>query len=165
MISKSTLAISLAGLLFSLTLVGIGFSATRFLESTTPNSSFSAQTASDSLDLLQDEIVAVGAWVFDHNGLRGEVDRGDVMWTFAEDGTLTVTDSDETHTRSYSLTTYCGGYGKIGGGNKAYLKIQSDGGHVDCYIVAHLVEIGPPEGKVLALSNDRGNSLYLIPAE
>lgn len=47
----------------------------------------------------------------------------------------------------------------------AYLKVKSDGGHVDCYVVGHLVKVGELEGKILALDNDRGNSLYLIPAK
>jgi hypothetical protein len=118
----------------------------------------------DSLDTLQNQMVAVGTWVFDHNGLFGEVDRGNVTWTFADDGMMTIEDTDETRTVTYSLTKYCGGYGKIGGGNEAYLKVESDEVHVDCYIVSDLVQIGPPEEKSLLLSNDRGNSLYLMPA-
>jgi hypothetical protein len=161
--------LTLTVLLACIFLIGIGVSVTEIQRTSTLTGSTAQseeeQTPDDSLDAFQDRMVEVGTWVFDHNGLRGEVDRGDVTWSFADDGTVTVTDSDETHTRNYSLTKYCGGYGKIKGGNEAYLKIQSDGGHVDCYIVAHLVEISPPEGKVLALSNDRGNSLYLIPTK
>ena len=147
-----------------LLLTGFALSATGAVDAKTPANSLLNQPVDDSLDTLQDEMVAVGTWVFDHNGLFGEVDRGNVTWTFADDGTMTITDSDESRTVSYSLTKYCGGYGKIGGGNEAYLKVESDGGHVDCYIVNDLVQIGPPEEKSLLLSNDRGNSLHLIPA-
>jgi hypothetical protein len=106
----------------------------------------------------------VGTWVFDHNGLRGEVDRGDVTWTFADDGTMTIEDTDETRRVTYSLTKYCGGYGKIAERDVAYLKVESGEGEVGCYIIGHVVEVGPAEGKVLALDSDRGNRLYLIPA-
>lgn len=164
MFSKSTLKISLIGLLMCVALAGLSLWTTEAMEVKTPVSSLSNQPVDDSLDAFQDRMVEVGTWVFDHNGLRGEVDRGNVTWTFADDGTMTIADSDETRTVAYSLTRYCGGYGEIGGGNKAYLKVESDGGDVDCYIVGHLVEVGPPEGKVLALDNDRGESLYLIPA-
>jgi len=163
MISKSLLKVGLVGLLACAILAGLSLWTPESMEAKAPSSSFSKQPVDDSLDTLQDRMVEVGTWVFDHNGLRGEVDRGSVTWTFADDGTMTIADGDETRTVSYSLTKYCGGYGEIGGGNKAYLKVESGGGDVDCYIVGHLVEIGPPEGKVLALDNDRGNSLYLIP--
>ena len=161
---ESTFKTVLTELLVYATLSGLAFSATGAMEARTPVGPPLSQLADDSLDAFQDRMVEVGTWVFDHNGLRGEVDRGNVTWTFADDGTMTITDSDETRTVTYSLTDYCGGYGKIGGGNEAYLKVEFSGGHVDCYIVGHLVEVGPPEEKVLALDNDRGESLYLIPA-
>lgn len=164
MIDRFIIKICLAGLLACFALAGLSLRTTEAMESTTSGNVSATQPVDDSLDVLQDRMVEVGAWVFDHNGLRGEVDRGNVTWTFADDGTMTIADSDETRTVSYSLTKYCGGYGEIGGGNKAYLKVESGGGDVDCYIIGHLVEVGPPEGKVLALDNDRGNSLYLIPA-
>ena len=164
MISKSVLKVGLVGLLACVTLAGLSLWTTEAMEAKTPASSLSNQPVDDSLDTLQNQMVAVGTWVFDHNGLFGEVDRGNVTWTFVEDGTMTITDSDESRTVTYSLTKYCGGYGKIGGRNEAYLKVESDGGHVDCYIVNDLVQIGPPEEKSLLLSNDRGNSLYFIPA-
>jgi hypothetical protein len=164
MISKSVLKVGLVGVLACAILAGLSLWTPEVMEAKAPSSSLSNQPADDSLDAFQDRMVEVGTWVFDHNGLRGEVDRGSVTWTFADDGTMIIADSDETRTVSYSLTKYCGGYGEIGGGNKAYLKVESGGGDVDCYIVGHLVEVGPPEGKVLALDNDRGNSLYLIPA-
>ena len=160
----SNLSVHLIGLVTCTVLTGLALSATGAIEAGIPANSSVTQTVDDSLDTLQNQMVAVGTWVFDHNGLFGEVDRGNVTWTFADDGTMTITDSDETCTVTYSLTNYCGGYGKIGGGNEAYLKVEFSGGHVDCYIVGHLVEVGPPEEKVLALDNDRGESLYLIPA-
>ena len=164
MISRSVLKVGLIGLLVCSTFAGLSLSVTGATETDTSTSLSSSQPVDDSLDVLQNQMVAVGTWVFDHNGLFGEVDRGTVTWSFADDGTMTTEDTDETRTMTYSLTKYCGGYGKIGGGNEAYLKVESDGGHVDCYIVNDLVHIGPPEGKSLLLSNDRGNSLYLIPA-
>jgi len=106
---------------------------------------FTDRAKDDSLEILRNQMVEVDTWVFGHNGLFGEVDRGNVSWTFADSGALTVTDSDETYTRTYSLTKRCGGYGKIGGGNKAYLKIKSSGDLEECYIVNDLVEVGPPE--------------------
>lgn len=165
MISKSVLKIGFLGLLACAALVGLSLWTTGAMEAKTSVNAPAIQPANDSLDTLQNQMVAVGEWVFDHNGLFGEVDRGSVTWTFADDGTMTIKDTGETRMVTYSLSKYCGGYGKIGGGNKAYLKVESDGGHVDCYIVGDLVEVGPPEGKVLTLDNDRGESLYLIPAE
>jgi hypothetical protein len=164
MIGKSINTVFLTGMLACVVLTGLSLWTTEAMEAKTPSSSLSNQPVEDSLDTLQDRMVEVGTWVFDHNGLRGEVDRGSVTWTFADNGTMTIADSDENRTVSYSLTKNCGGYGEIGGGNKAYLKVESGGGDVDCYIIGHLVEVGPPERKVLALDNDRGNSLYLIPA-
>ena len=148
--------------------LGIDVSATEAPSTSSPTGStvqFTDRAKDDSLEILRNQMVEVSTWVFDHNGLFGEVDRGNVSWTFADSGALTVTDSDETYTRTYSLTKRCGGYGKIGGGNKAYLKIKSSGDLEECYIVNDLVEVGPPEKKSLLLSNNLGNSLYLIPAE
>jgi hypothetical protein len=110
-------------------------------------------------------MVAVGTWVFDHDGLRGEVDRGDVKWTFADDGTMTVRDGDETHTRTYSLVKRCGRYGEIGKRDVAYLEVRSSGDLEDCYVISGIDEVGPPEGKVLNLMTSNGTDLFLIPAE
>ena len=164
MISKSTLKIGLTGLLFCTALVGLGLSVTGNIEATTPINPSSEHTADDSLEAFRDRMVEVGTWVFDHNGLRGEVDRGSVTWTFTADGALIIEDSDGTTEKTYSLVKRCGDYGEIGGGNVAYLKVTSAGGNEDCYVVGHLVNVGGAEGKILALDNDRGNSLYLIPA-
>jgi hypothetical protein len=161
---KATLMVSLVGLLVCVALAGYRRWTTEVVKVRTQGNSSVTQTADDSLDTLRNQMVKVGTWVFDHNGLFGEVDRGTVTWTFADDGTMKIEDTDETNEFTYSLTKYCGGYGKIGGGNNAYLKVKSDGGHVDCYIVNDLVQPGPPEEKSLLLSNDRGSSLYLIPA-
>lgn len=165
MISKSTLKIGLTGLLFCTALVGLGLSVTGNTEATIPTNPSSEHTVDDSLDAFQDRMVAVGTWVFDHNGLFGEVDRGDVTWTFADDGTMTVRDGDETHTRTYSLVKRCGRYGEIGKRDVAYLEVRSSGDLEDCYVISGIDEVGPPEGKVLNLMTSNGTDLFLIPAE
>lgn len=165
MISKSTLKIGLTGLLFCTALVGLGLSVTGNTEATIPTNPSSEHTVDDSLDAFQDRMVAVGTWVFDHNGLFGEVDRGDVTWTFADDGTMTVRDGDETHTRTYSLVKRCGRYGEIGKRDVAYLEVRSSGDLEDCYVISGIDEVGPPEGKVLNLMTSSGTDLFLIPAE
>ena len=161
----STLSVGFTGLLICVVLAGLGLSATKDIEATAASSLSSSHTAGDSLAAFQNRMVEVGTWVFDHNGLRGEVDRGNVTWTFTADGTLIIEDSDGTTEKTYSLVKRCGDYGEIGGGNVAYLKVTSAGGNEDCYVVGHLVNVGGAEGKILALDNDRGNSLYLIPAK
>ena len=165
MISKSTLKIGLTGLLFCTALVGLGLSVTGNTEATIPTNPSSEHTVDDSLDAFQDRMVAVGTWVFDHNGLFGEVDRGDVTWTFADDGTMTVRNGDETHTRTYSLVKRCGRYGEIGKRDVAYLEVRSSGDLEDCYVISGIDEVGPPEGKVLNLMTSNGTDLFLIPAE
>lgn len=161
----STLSVGFTGLLICVVLAGLGLSATKDIEATATSSLSSSHTAGDSLAAFQNRMVEVGTWVFDHNGLRGEVDRGSVTWTFTADGALIIEDSDGTTEKTYSLVKRCGDYGEIGGGNVAYLKVTSAGGNEDCYVVGHLVNVGGAEGKILALDNDRGNSLYLIPAK
>ena len=165
MVSKSTLKIGLTSLLVCTALVGLGLSVAGNIEATTPPNPSSEYTADDSLDAFQDRMVAVGTWVFDHNGLLGEVDRGDVTWTFADNGTMTVTDSDETHTRTYSLVKSCGRYGEIGKRDVAYLEVRSGGDLEDCYVISGIDEVGPPEGKVLNLMTSNGTDLFLIPAK
>jgi hypothetical protein len=155
----------LVGFLLCVVRAGLALSATGNLEVTTPNRPSSEHTADDSLDVVQDRMVAVGTWVFDHNGLFGEVDRGNVTWTFTADGMMTITNSDETHTRTYSLTKHCGGYGKIAERDVAYLKIKSDGSLEDCYVISGIDEVGPPEGKVLNLMTSNGTDVFLIPAK
>jgi hypothetical protein len=125
----------------------------------------SAQTTDDSLDAFQDRMVEVGTWVFDHNGLFGEVDRGNVTWAFADDGTMTIEDTDETRTVTYSLAKYCGGYGKIAERDVAYLKVESGGILEDCYIIIDMYEVGPPEEKILGLMSSNGDNISLIPAK
>ena len=161
----STLSVGFTGLLICVVLAGLGLSATKDIEATATSSLSSSHTAGDSLAAFQNRMVEVGTWVFDYNGLRGEVDRGNVTWTFTADGTLIIEDSDGTTEKTYSLVKRCGDYGEIGGGNVAYLRVTSAGGNEDCYVVGHLVNVGGVEGKILALDNDRGNSLYLIPAK
>jgi len=161
----STLSVGFTGLLICVVLAGLGLSATKDIEATATSSLSSSHTAGDSLAAFQNRMVEVGTWVFDHNGLRGEVDRENVTWTFTADGTLIIEDSDGTTEKTYSLVKRCGDYGEIGGGNVAYLRVTSAGGNEDCYVVGHLVNVGGAEGKILALDNDRGNSLYLIPAK
>ena len=161
----STLSVGFTGLLICVVLAGLGLSATKDIDATATSSLSSSHTAGDSLAAFQNRMVEVGTWVFDYNGLRGEVDRGNVTWTFTADGTLIIEDSDGTTEKTYSLVKRCGDYGEIGGGNVAYLKVTSAGGNEDCYVVGHLVNVGGAEGKILALDNDRGNSLYLIPAK
>lgn len=131
---------------------------------TSVSSSSSGQPADDSLDAFQDRIVEVGVWVFDHNGLRGEVDRGEVRWTFADDGTMTIEDPDETRMVTYSLAKYCGSYGKIGERDVAYLKVKSNGSLEDCYTIINMYEVPPPEEKILGLMNSNGDNISLIPA-
>ena len=159
--------IGLAGLLLCAGFVVSGISTVESLGTSSlsnPTAQYITRSADDSLDAFQNRMVEVGTWVFDHNGLRGEVDRGNVTWTFTADGTLIIEDSDGTTEKTYSLVKRCGNFGEIGGGNIAYLKVISAGGNEDCYVVGHLVDVGGAEGKILALDNDRGNSLYLIPA-
>ena len=110
-------------------------------------------------------MVAVGTWVFDHNGLFGEVDRGNVTWTFTADRTMIITNGDETRTRTYSLVKSCGRYGEIGERDVAYLKVKSGGDLEDCYVVSGIDEVGPPEGKVLNLMTSNGTDVFLIPAK
>jgi hypothetical protein len=161
----STLSVGFTGPLICVVLAGLGLSATKDIDATATSSLSSSHTAGDSLAAFQNRMVEVGTWVFDHNGLRGEVDRGSVTWTFTADGALIIEDSDGTTEKTYSLVKRCGDYGEIGGGNVAYLRVTSAGGNEDCYVVGHLVNVGGAEGKILALDNDRGNSLYLIPAK
>jgi hypothetical protein len=109
-------------------LTRFAFLATGIVDAKNSVNVSAVQPANDSLNTLQDQMVAVGTWVFVHNGLRGEVDRGNVTWTFADDGTMTIEDTDETRTVTYSLTKYCGGYGKIGGGTRHTSKSSPTGG-------------------------------------
>jgi hypothetical protein len=164
MISKSVLKVSLVGLLACAVLAGPSVWATVTMEAKAPANPLPDQPADDSLDAFQDRMVEVGTWVFDHNGLRGEVDRGNVNWTFADDGKMTIADGDETRTVSYSLTKYCGGYGKVAQRDIAYLKVESGGSLEDCYIIIDMYNVGPPEEKILGLMNSNGDNLSLIPA-
>jgi hypothetical protein len=151
-------------LLVYATLSGLAFSATGAMEASTPVGPSPSRLVDDSLGAFQDRMVEVGTWVFDHNGLFGEVDRGNVTWTFADDGKMTIADSDETRTVSYSLTKYCGGYGKVAQRDVAYLKVESGGSLEDCYIIIDMYNVGPPEEKILGLMNSNGDNLSLIPA-
>jgi hypothetical protein len=160
----STLSVGFTGPLICVVLAGLGLSATKDIEATATSSLSSSHTAGDSLVAFQNRMVEVGTWVFDHNGLRGEVDRGDVKWTFAGDGTMTITDSDETRSVTYSLTKHCGGYGKIAERDVAYLKVKSDGSLEDCYIIIDMYEVYPPEEKILGLMTSNGDNISLIPA-
>lgn len=157
----------LAGLLLCAGFVVSGISTVESLETSNlsnPTVQYITRSADDSLDAFQNQMVAVGTWVFDHNGLRDEVDRGDVKWTFAGDGTMTITDSDETRSVTYSLTKHCGGYGKIAERDVAYLKVRSDGSLEDCYIIIDMYEVGPPGEKILGLMTSNGDNISLIPA-
>ena len=157
----------LAGLLLCAGFVVSGISTVESLETSNlsnPTVQYITRSADDSLDAFQNRMVAVGTWVFDHNGLRGEVDRGDVKWTFAGDGTMTITDSDETRSVTYSLTKHCGGYGKIAERDVAYLKVKSDGSLEDCYIIIDMYEVGPPGEKILGLMTSNGDNISLIPS-
>jgi len=164
MIDKLKIKICLAGLLACATLAGISLWTTETMEAKPSDGLLSNQSVDDSLDAFRNQMVEVGTWVFDHNGLRGEVDRGDVTWTFADDGTMTIEDADKTRTVTYSLTKYCGGYGKIAERDVAYLKVESGGSLEDCYIIIDLYEVGPPEEKILGLMNSNGDNISLIPA-
>lgn len=153
------------GLLACVALAWVSLWTTEAMEAKAPASPLLHQPSGDSLDAFQDRMVEVGTWVFDYDGRRGEVDRGNVTWTFANDGTMTVTDSDETYTMTYSLTEYCGEYSKISEQDVAYLKVESDGSLEECYIILDMSDVGPPEDKVLALMNSNADSLFLIPAD
>ena len=165
MIRTTVLKAGFVGLLACVALAWVSLWTTEAMEAKAPASPLLHQPAGDSLDAFQDRMVEVGTWVFDHNGLRGEVDRGNVTWTFADDGTMTVTDSDETYTMTYSLTEYCGGYGKIAERDVAYLKVESDGSLEECYIIIDMYDAGPPEDKILGPMNSNGDNLSLIPAD
>mgnify|MGYP007020448947 CR=1 FL=1 len=161
--------LTLTVLLACIFLIGIGVSVTEIQGTSTLTGSTAQseeeQTPDDSLDAFQDRMVEVGTWVFDHNGLFGEVDRGNVTWTFTADRTMIITNGDETRTRTYSLVKSCGRYGEIGERDVAYVKVKSGGDLEDCYVVSGIDEVGPPEGKVLNLMTSNGTDVFLIPAK